>query len=106
MIVSSQMRGHRVIQVRPPAPAVFGQKRLKSVLVSLRYSDADHRLSYRDEFTFTPGALDPQFFEFDYVDPGRQRYAFDLKYTFVNNLNRTVPDQMSADGLLQVPLPA
>ncbi|WP_216324517.1 hypothetical protein [Deinococcus aestuarii] len=106
VIVSSQMRGHRVIQVSPPASAAFGQKRLKSVLVSLRYSDADHRLSYRDEFTFTPNTLEPQFFEFDYVDPQRQRYAFDLKYTFVNNLNRTVPDQMSGDGLLQVPVPA
>ncbi|MEF2277377.1 hypothetical protein V3W47_03640 [Deinococcus sp. YIM 134068] len=106
VIVSAQMNGHRVIQVRPPAADAFGQKRLRSVLVSLRYSDADHRLSYRDEFTFTPGTLEPQFFEFDYADPAKQRYAFDLKYTFVNNLHRTVPDQMSADGLLQVPLPA
>lgn len=105
IILSATMRGHRLIEVRPPDAIQFQKKRLKSILIGLRYSDATNRLSFQDEFTLTANSA-PEFFEFDFVDPQRLRYSYTLKYTFTNNLTRTVPEQSTTSELLVVPLPA
>jgi hypothetical protein len=105
IIISDSMAGHKIVEVRPPTAVNFQKKRLKSVAVSLRYSDAANRLSFQDEFTLTSGSV-PEFFEFDYKDPQRLRYSYTLKYTFVNNLTRMVPEQTSSEDMLEVPLPA
>ena len=105
LILSANMRGHRIIEVRPPTAMNFQKKRLKALQVALRYSDASNRLSFQDDFTFSPTSA-PEFFEFDYVDPQRLRYSYTLKYTFVNNLTRTIPEQNSMSALLELPTPA
>lgn len=104
LILSANMRGHRIIEVRPPSVTNFQKKRLKTLQVGLRYSDASNRLSFQDDFTFTPTSA-PEFFEFDYVDPQRLRYSYTLKYTFLNNLTRTVPEQSTTSALLDLPAP-
>lgn len=104
IILSPTMRGHKIIEVRPPTPAHFQKKRLKALQIMLRYSDAGNRLSFQDDFTFSPTSP-PEFFEFDYVDPQRLRYSYTLKYTFVNNLTKTVPEQTTTSELLELPLP-
>jgi hypothetical protein len=106
ILVSGQLRGHRVIEVRPPTAEVFAKKRLKSITVALRYSDADHNLSVQDEVTFMAENLEPHYFEFDYADPGKLRYGYDLRYTSESNITRTVPDQLSAEAILRIPAPA
>jgi hypothetical protein len=104
IIVSANMSGHKIIEVHPPTALTFQKKRLRSVAIALRYSDATNRLLFQDDFTFTPTST-PQFFEFDYVDPQRLRYSYTLKYIFTNNLTRNVPEQVSSSAVLEIPAP-
>ncbi|MGV9868066.1 hypothetical protein [Rhodococcus koreensis] len=86
IIVRQDMRGHRVIQVRPAA-VDFQALKIKKVTVDLLYEDTDHGLHIAKSLTFT-SETDLDTFEYDFVDASRQDYKFRFRATFTNNLSK------------------
>jgi hypothetical protein len=84
--IRHDMKGHRVVQVRP-ATVDFAALKIKKVTVDLLYQDADHGLSIAKSVSFTK-ETDSDTFEYDFVDEGRQDYKFRYKTTFTNNLSK------------------
>jgi hypothetical protein len=102
VIVQATMRGHRIISVSPAA-GDFVRKRVKEMLVELRYEDLANGVSFNDQLSFaTPG--DRGHFEFDFVDETRTAYEYQVRYKFTNGLSRTVPWRPAAADELLVPV--
>jgi hypothetical protein len=97
IILRADMRGHRVVAVRPQGD--FGAKRVREVRATLRYEDRDSALSYRSDYTFTsPG--ERAFFEYDYVDPQRRGFMLESTVIFTNGFSvRRPPRQVDADAV-------
>lgn len=102
VIVHAAMRGHRIVSVSPAA-GDFVRKRVKEMLVDLRYEDLANGVAFNDQLSFTaPG--DRGHFEFDFVDPTRTAYEYQVRYKFTNGLTRTVPWRLAAADDLLVPI--
>jgi hypothetical protein len=86
IIVRSDMRGHRIVDVRGPAIA-FDAKKIKNVQVDLRYVDADAALQYAGQVTLASPS-DAGTFEFDYVDPEKAAYEYKLSAFFKNGMTQ------------------
>lgn len=98
----SDMKGHRVIRLRPE-PVDFTAKKVRQVAADLRYVDAAHGLDIADQAIFTaPG--DVATFEFDFVEGGPLAYQFQVVTTYTNNLTRTRPWTSATDAALNVPV--
>jgi hypothetical protein len=102
IIVRPDMKGRRLVEVRPPAD--FAAQRLTKVTADLRFEDFAAGLTFNGNFVFEPGA-GPRFFEYDYVDPGRARYERRVSYLFDNGMQQ-VADWGPGDGpVLQLAAP-
>lgn len=102
VIVQTTMRGHRIVAVSPAA-GDFVRKRVKEMLVELRYEDLANGVSFNDQLSFAaPG--DRGHFEFDFVDESRTAYEYQVRYKFTNGLSRTVPWRLAASDELLVPV--
>ncbi|NTU82805.1 MAG: hypothetical protein HGA45_26135 [Chloroflexales bacterium] len=102
VIVHAGMRGHRIISVSP-ASADFVRKRVKEMLVELRYEDLANGVSFSDQISFG-AAGERGNFEFDFVDETRTAYEYQVRYKFTNGLSRTVPWKLAAADELLVPV--
>lgn len=97
IIVRPDMRGRRIVEVRPPAD--FRAESLERVTVELRFEDFEAGLSFADTFILE----DPQargFFEYDYVSEARDRYEMRATFLFANGLERST-DWEAASGTVQ-----
>lgn len=102
VIVHANMRGHRIIAVSPAA-GDFVRKRVKEMLVELRYQDLANGVSFSDQLSFgAPG--DRGHFEFDYIDETRTAYEYQVRYKFSNGLSRLMPWKPAAADELLVPV--
>lgn len=95
IIIRSDMRGHRIVQVHPQQTD-FASKNLKEINVELRYEDPAVGLRFDDIFTFR-SPNDKAYFEFDYVDDQRSAYQYKVTYSYANGLSRT-EDWKKSDG--------
>ena len=95
IIVRSDMKGHRIVQVHPQKTD-FASKNLKEIDVELRYEDSAVGLRFDDIFTFK-SPNDKAYFEFDYVDDQRSAYRYKVTYSYANGLSRT-EDWKNGDG--------
>jgi hypothetical protein len=102
VIVHANMRGHRIISISPAA-GDFVRKRVKEMLVELRYEDLANGVSFSDQLSFGT-AGDRGHFEFDFIDETRTAYEYQVRYKFTNGLSRTVPWKRAAADELLVPV--
>lgn len=102
VIVHANMRGHRIVSVSPAA-GDFVRKRVKEMLVDLRYEDLANGVSFSDQLSFAT-AGDRGHFEFDFIDESRTAYEYQVRYKFTNGLSRTVPWKLAAADELLVPV--
>jgi hypothetical protein len=87
IILRSNMRGHRIITVRP-RPVDFASKRLREIQVELRYEDMDEGLSFSELVSLQ--ARDEQgSFEFDYADDQKFAYEYRVTYWYLNGMTRS-----------------
>ncbi|PRY17414.1 hypothetical protein [Kineococcus rhizosphaerae] len=100
--VDPAMRGHRVVQVRPPAD--WTAKGVERVTVELRFEDFAENLSFADRFELDgPGTTAR--FEFDYADVTRDRYEWRETVLYRNGLRHTTDWTTGADAVLVPRLP-
>lgn len=99
----SDMKGHRVITVRPPD---FQQVRppATGVDVALHYLDDQGGLEVRGSASFTAGSP-PSTFEFDYLDAGRAGYSYTPTWHFANGMTQTLGETRVDIADLTIPLP-
>jgi len=101
VIIRSDMRGHRIIAVRPAGS--LADHGLQQLRVDLRYDDQDAGLSFADSFSFR-SAEDHAAFEFDYVDDMKRRYEYQVTYVALGGMARTGEWQRAADDTLEIAL--
>jgi hypothetical protein len=83
ILVRPDMRGHRIVVVRPPAD--FAAAKLQRVDVELRFTDDANGLRFEDKASFAaPGGR--KAFEYDYVDPSRSGFSWRPLYVFSNGM--------------------
>src|SRR5690606_10865963 len=102
IVVRPDMRGRRVVEVRPPED--FLAQRLKRTTAEVRYEDFMAGLSFNDNFVFD-GATARAYFEFDYVDEARDRYEARITYLFDNGLERSTDWEASEASVLHIKAP-
>lgn len=102
VIVRSDMKGHRIIQVRP-APVEFLKKKLKELVVEAKYEDADAGLSDSEIFNFKVMTEKGEF-EYDYVDESKPGYQWRATYRYTNGLTKSTPWQKASATELIVPV--
>lgn len=102
IVVRPDMRGRRIVEVRPPAD--FAARHLKRITVELRYEDFQAGLSFNDSFVFEDASA-RGYFELDYVDETRDRYESRVTYLFDNGLEQAVDWQASEATVLQIKVP-
>jgi hypothetical protein len=102
VLLRPDMRGHRVVAVRP-GEGDFAARQLAGIDVELRYEDPAAQLSFADKLVLT-SAEDRSFFEFDYIDEGRQAYTYRLTYRYTSGFQRSTADTSSKQDQLIVPL--
>jgi hypothetical protein len=102
IFIRSDMRGHRVIAVQPE-PADFAARKVAELKVDLKYEDVDFGLSFVKPFTFTSQG-DKGFFEFDYIDPQKDRYTFQQKTIFSDGFSVTRDPQTASSDTLVIPV--
>lgn len=99
LILRSDMRGHRIVAVRAPK-VNFVAKKLKQIVVDLRYRDTDAALQYAGQVTLK-SALDQGTFEFDYVDQQKSAYDYKMAVSFANGMTQNIDwKSSSADDLI------
>lgn len=86
IIVRSDMRGHRIVNVRG-SKVPFDAKKIRHLQVDLRYVDAEAALQYAGQVTLS-SADDAGTFEFDYVDPAKASYEYRLSSFFRNGMTQ------------------
>lgn len=87
IILRSNMRGHRIITVRPK-PIDFASSRLRELQVELRYDDMDEGLSFADRLNLLSKS-DVGTFEFDYADDQKAAYEYRVAYWYLNGMTRS-----------------
>jgi len=102
IFISRDMKGHRIITVRPEG-VDFAAKKVKQIKVDLRYEDEGAGLSFADGFTFK-SAADRASFEFDYVDDQKAGYQYRVTSLFTNGMSRAGDWQNDAAGELVLPV--
>ncbi len=102
IIVRPDMRGHRVVEVRPPAD--FAALHLRRVTTEIRYEDFVAGITFNDTFVFEDGNA-KGFFEFDYVDEARDRYESRTTFLFENGMERSTDFTASEGPVLQLRVP-
>jgi hypothetical protein len=95
IIVRPDMKGHRIVTLRPPKDLDFAAANLKQLTVETTYVDTKNGLSFSDLATFV-SANDLAVFEFDYVDPEQSRYQYRVTGQFTNGLSKEA-DWQSTD---------
>ncbi|MCO6419643.1 hypothetical protein JYK14_26255 [Siccirubricoccus sp. KC 17139] len=102
ILVSPDMRGHRIVAVRPPQD--FARAKLQRVDVELRFADAANGLLVEDKASFAaPGGR--KAFEFNYVDPARSFYEWRALYVFGNGMTRRQDWQTAEADELEIAAP-
>ncbi len=86
IILRSNMRGHRIITVRP-RPVDFASKRLREIQVELRYEDMNEGLSF-SELVSLLSRHEQGSFEFDYADD-QIAYEYRVTYWYLNGMTRS-----------------
>jgi hypothetical protein len=84
LLVRPDMRGRRVVAVRPPGD--FRAAGLERLTVDLRFAD-DAIGTLEDRFEFRTGG-GRQTFEYEYLDPQRDRYEYRADFLFSNGTTR------------------
>jgi hypothetical protein len=102
VIVSANMKGHRIVAVHPTL-VEFASKKIKQVTVDMRYADATNHLSFADTFTFKTQADRGQF-EFDYVDDQQTKYQYRCATQFTNGLTKAIDWTDASDDDLVIPI--
>jgi hypothetical protein len=102
IIVRPDMRGRRVVEVRPPAD--FALRHLRRTTTEIRYEDFVAGLAFNDSFVFEDASA-RGFFEFDYVDEARDRYETRTTFVFENGMEQATDWTASEGPVLQVRAP-
>lgn len=102
IIVNANMRGHRIVAVRPQ-PVDFKAMKIRELKVETRYRDDEAGLSFADAFTFK-SAEDRASFEFDYVDAAKPAYEFRSTVVFTNGMSKATEWQKTDKDDLTVPV--
>lgn len=85
ILVRTDMKGHRIIAVTPPAD--FAKPKLERIEVELAYKDDNAGIDVSDNAAFDgPGGR--KIFEFDYVDATHDTYRWRAKYLFLNGMTQ------------------
>lgn len=95
IFVRSDMRGHKIISIRPQN-ADFAELKIQKVIVNTKYEDISNGLSFENSSAFTK-AGDSSSFEFDYVDPNQAKYSYQSSVQFTNGMSRD-SDWQSTDA--------
>jgi len=91
IIVRADMRGHRVVTVRP-AQVDFAAANVREVKATLRYRDDDSELDFAGDFTFASADV-VAFFEFDFVDVRKRAFTLDSRTIFKDGFVARHPQQ-------------
>jgi hypothetical protein len=102
IIVRPDMKGRKVVEVRPPAD--FAARHLKRATAEVRYEDFAAGLSFNDSFVFEDASA-RGYFEFDYVDEARDRYEARTTFVFENGLEQGTEWTPSDGPVLQIRTP-
>ncbi|MBI1180087.1 MAG: hypothetical protein GC201_05975 [Alphaproteobacteria bacterium] len=102
IIVRPDMKGRRVVEVRPPAD--FAARHLKRATAEMRYEDFPAGLSFNDSFVFEDASA-RGYFEFDYVDESHDRYEARTTFLFDNGLEQGTDWTASETPVLQIKTP-
>src|ERR1043165_7485565 len=102
IVVRPDMRGRRIVEVRPPID--FANRHLLKITADVRYEDFTAGLSFTDSYVFED-AKARAYFEFDYVDEQRDHYESRATYLFENGLQQATEWQPSENTLLQIKAP-
>ena len=84
ILVNAEMKGHRLVEVRPPDLAAA---HLVKVTADLRYEDFARNLSFAESYVFESGTL-PKVFEYDYADPNHAQFEMRTAFVFDNGLQK------------------
>lgn len=96
------MRGHKIVAIRPESGDFAGQK-LRDIVVKAKYEDAEHGLMFDDEFTLKAGT-DRAHFEYDFAVDSRAKYRYQIVRRYTNGLNKTVDWKASDEDEMVIPL--
>ncbi|MBD2864934.1 hypothetical protein [Paenibacillus oceani] len=96
------MRGHKIVTIRPESGDFAGQK-LRDIVVKAKYEDAERSLIFEDEFTLKSGT-DRAHFEYDFAAGGLTKYRYQIVRRFTNGLSKTVDWKPSDEDEIIVPL--
>jgi hypothetical protein len=102
IVVRPDMKGRRIVEVRPPAD--FAARNLKRTTAEVRYEDFAAGLSFNDSFVFEDASA-RGYFEFDYVDEARDRYEARSTFVFQNGLEQGTDWTASEAAVLQLKAP-
>lgn len=102
IIVRSDMKGHKIVQLRP-APVNFQTKKVREMIVETRYEDADAGLSASDTYSFK-SMTDNGSFEYDYVDEAKPGYEWRVTYRYTNGMSKATQWQKATAADLVVPV--
>lgn len=102
IVVRPDMKGRRIVEVRPPAD--FAARNLRRTTAEIRYEDFAAGLSFNDSFVFEDAAA-RGYFEFDYVDEARDRYETRSTFIFANGLEQGTDWTASETAVLQLKAP-
>lgn len=102
IVVRPDMKGRRIVEVRPPAD--FAARHLRRTTAEIRYEDFAAGLSFNDSFVFEDAAA-RGYFEFDYVDEARDRYETRSTFVFENGLEQGTDWTASETAVLQLKAP-
>lgn len=102
IIVRSDMKGHKIVQLKP-APIDFPKKKIKEMVVEIKYVDDDAGLSAADVFNFKSMA-DHGSFEYDYVDETKPGYQWRVTYRYLNGMSKSTPWQKASSEDLLIPV--
>ena len=84
ILVNAEMKGHRLVEVRPPDLAAA---HLVKITADLRYEDFAKNLSFAESYVFESGTP-PKVFEYDYADPTRAQYEMRAAFVFDNGMQK------------------
>lgn len=102
IILRPDMKGHRIVEVRPPTD--FIARQLKRVTAEIRYEDFTAGFSFADSFVFEDASA-RGYFEFDYADEARDRYEARAIYLFQSGLEQSSEWTASDVSVLQLKTP-
>jgi hypothetical protein len=86
VVVRPDMKGRRIVEVRPPA--AFGPRRMRRATVALRFEDFAAGLNFADTFQFESADAKGEF-EYDYVDELRKKFEYRADFVFENGLTQS-----------------